>query len=101
MKLKKMNNIIYLKDIESNIMEEAVIVLKDNSLVNYLKKDEDYNINKEKSIIEEAEMVVNQRIEKTIIEQEKIKIGKIKKKYKYLKIFNIILILILILVIIF
>ena len=101
MKLKKMNNIIYLKDIESNIMEEAVIVLKDNSLVNYLKKDEDYNINKEKSIIEEAEMFINQKIEKTIIEQEKIKIGKIKKKYKYLKIFNIILILILILVIIF
>ena len=95
MKLKRMNNIIFLKNMESNIMEEAVIVLKDNSAKNYFKNDTFKNRNDEKNIIKEAELIVNQKIEKAIIEQEKLKIGRIKKKYKILKFLNIILILIL------
>ena len=57
MQLNKLDNIVFLKDLESNIIEEAFIVLKDN--VNFTKmekekykkneKGRDFNARKQQS----------------------------------------------------
>ncbi len=39
MQLNKLDNIVFLKDLESNIIEEAFIVLKDN--VNFTKMEKE------------------------------------------------------------
>ena len=94
MQLEKIDNIIFLKNIESNIMEEAFIVLKDNFKIDALNTNEKM-VQTESNIIKEAEMIINEKIKESNIEYEKIKLKKIKKKYKFMKIINIILLLFL------
>lgn len=40
MNQEKMKNIIILKDLESNLLEEAILILKDNNQVNKNKMEE-------------------------------------------------------------
>lgn len=61
MQLEKVDNIIFLKDIESNIMQEAFIVLKDNFKVTSLKTKEK-KVKLEANIIKEAELIINEEI---------------------------------------
>lgn len=99
MNSNQMKNIIVLKDLPSNLIDEAFIILKDNKKVKMLEKIEKKNNNKieqEKSseyIIKEAEMVINNYLSK--IENEKTvkthSIKKIENKYNRLKIISIIL----------
>ena len=92
MQLEKVDNIIFLKDIESNIMQEAFIVLKDNFKVTSLKTKEK-KVKLEANIIKEAELIINEEINDVSKKKEKIKIEIIQKKYKFMKIINLVLII--------
>lgn len=100
MQLEKIDNIIILKNIESNIMQEAFVVLKDNFKVNLLNTKEKMK-KAETCIIKEAELIINEEIKDSDIKYEKIKIKKIQKKYKLMKTINIFLIIGIILLLIF
>ncbi len=87
-----MKNIIVLKDLPSNIIDEAIVILKDNKI----KKKEnsestnDYSINT--NIINEAQNVITEYIER--LEQpkkDKQNERKLLLKYKKLQIFTILL----------
>lgn len=85
----KMKNMVILKDLPSNIVEEAYVVLKPNQkFKKYIEKQEDSK--KEITpdyVVKEAEMVVSNYFSK--IEENKItknlEIEKIKKKYIKIK----------------
>lgn len=95
-----LKNMVVLKNLPSNIVEEAFVILKSNKKVkqvekiekNKLKKNSD-NENKEKDyIIKEAEMLVSNYI--TTLEQKKkdrnINNKKLNQKYKKVKNYAII-----------
>ena len=105
MQKNKLNNVIVLKNISSNIVEEAIIVLKPN--VN-LKHNENMNkisenkqlVNKNTTILKEAEYVIENCISQIQIKNKQEENLKLEKKYKFLKssiiflvIFNFVLLL--------
>lgn len=94
MQSNKTNMIIFLKDVESNIIEEAIIMVKEGINISDINnKKIDKNL-----ILKEAELIVNSRKEENDKKFLNYKISKLIKKNKVLKIINIILsILILIL----
>ena len=94
MKTGNVNNVIFLRDTESNVIKEAFIILKDNIKINniYDGIDNENNI-KKINILKEAELLVNQKINQANIEYEKFKIKKLENKLKFLKILNIILVI--------
>lgn len=95
METSKFKNMIVLKDLPSNLVEEAIVVLKTNKKVKNLEKI-DKNINPEKEckiikekdyILKEAEMLVSSYIYK--IENLKNKEKKtIKNDKKYVRLKN-------------
>lgn len=102
-----LKNMVVLKNLPSNIVEEAFVILKSNKKVKQvekiektkLKKNSD-NENKEKDyIIKEAEMLVSNYI--TTLEQKKkdrnINNKKLNQKYKKVKNYAIISSIIIIL----
>lgn len=94
MQINKTDNVIFLKDVESNIIDEAFIVLKKN--VKFSENENKY-INKLKiDALKEAEMIINERLEKDKNSYEKFKILKLNRKVKLLKWANIVLLTILI-----
>lgn len=84
-----MKNIIVLKDLPSNIIDEAIVILKDNKLKkgDKLEYTNDYpNIN----IINEAQNVISDYIEKLERpKKEKQNERKLLLKYKKLQILTI------------
>ena len=74
MQKSKLNNVIVLKDMPSNIVEEAIVVLQ--------KKKQD---NKNNAILKEAEYVIDNCIKQLQIKSEKLENFKIEKRYKLLK----------------
>lgn len=90
MQTNKTNNIIFLKNMESNFIEEAIVILKDGIKIN----DEDINnlenkkTNKNINILKEAEFIVNSKIEYANYKYEKFKTDKLEKKIKQLKIIS-------------
>ena len=94
----KLKNIIVLKGMASNIVDEAIVILKPNidleKSSNYVKnKDGNAKSKKKKSVVSEAEYIINnyiQEIEKT---NSKRKNKRIEKNYKYSKILNIVLVI--------
>lgn len=95
MQINKLNNIIFLKNTESNIIEEAFVVLKENIKLNEYIHNEEYKNEKNNNIdiLKEAEILVNSKIDESNIKYEKFRLKKIEKKYKRLKILNLILII--------
>lgn len=86
-----MKNIIVLKDLPSNIIDEAIVILKDNK-IKRTDKSEDLNNHMNTSIINEAQNVISEyieRLEKPKRERQNEK--KLLLKYKKLKIFCILL----------
>lgn len=84
----KMKNMVVLRNLPSNIVEEAYVVLKPNKNYKNLQKQE--NVDERLSadyVVKEAEMVISNYLSK--IEDKKIiknsEVEKIKKKYKKLK----------------
>ena len=87
METKMMKNMVVLRNIPSNIVEEAYIVFKDNVKIHMREKEEHEKI----YAVSEAEMIVSDYISK--IEKREDELGKgskvIKEKYKRLKAFTI------------
>ena len=95
MQLNKLDNIVFLKDLESNIIEEAFIVLKDN--VNFTKMEkEKYKKNEKTMILYETESLINNEFNINDLKFSEYRLKKLSKKYRILKIINVILILIII-----
>lgn len=94
MQLNKLNNIIFIKKPQSNIIDEAFIILKDNVKINDFSFN---NINTFKldqiDIQKEAENIINKEIEEKNIEYEKFKFKKLEKKNKRLKLLNLLIII--------
>lgn len=95
----QMKNIIVLKNLPSNLIDEAFIILKDNKKIKSLERVEKKNINKvekektEEYIVKEAEMVISSYLSK-IEDEKQIKtysIRKMENKYKRLKVVSIVL----------
>ena len=98
MQLSKMKNIIVLKGMASNIVDEAIVVLKPNIKINqneYSLKQKYKCSNKNKKIFikKEAENTINLYVDKLQKDSNKFEEKKFKVKYKFLKICNIFLIL--------
>lgn len=86
-----MKNIIVLKDLPSNIIDEAIVILKDNK-IKKKNKEENSNASTNTSIIKEAQYVISEYIEK--IERpkkEKKNEKQLLLKYKKMQIFSILL----------
>ena len=98
MQKNKTNNIVFLKNIESNIIEEAIVILRKNIK---LENIENSDMNKNIDILKEAELIINQRISSENYKFEKYKFNKLENKFKKIKIINIILTIALVLLIIF
>lgn len=85
--MDNMRNIIRLKDIPSNVIEEAIIVFKENKKAKkyeYLSKFEKnnaHNINDKDYIVKEAELIISK-----YINPEKNKEKELLKKLKNQKI---------------
>lgn len=87
-----MKNIIVLKDLPSNIIDEAIVVLKNNKIKrkdgNENMDDDFVNIN----IVEEAQQIIGEYIEKMEnTKKEEISERKILIKYKKLQLVTILL----------
>lgn len=94
MEASKLKNIIVLKNLPSNIVDEAIVVLKTNKKVKKLQKIEQNknSINSENErkdkeyILKEAEMLVNSYISKIENNEKQKKFNKdAKAKYNKLK----------------
>ncbi len=86
-----MKNIIVLKDLPSNIIDEAIVILKDNK-IKKREKSEDANDFMNTNVISEAQNVISEYIER--LERPKKERQNEKKlllKYKKLQIFSILL----------
>lgn len=88
--INQMKNIIVLKDLPSNLIEEAFVILKPNKKVKInsnLETGEKEKEHSEEYIIKEAEMVINSYLS-NVENETKIRNRAIKKmeiKYKKLK----------------
>lgn len=108
MEVSNMKNIVVLKNLPSNLVEEAIVILKTNKVakkLEYVDKNTNLNLNNNKNtkeyMVKEAESVISSYISKI----EKNKNGnfqnvKIEKKYKKLKVYSIIASILLVLTII-
>lgn len=97
----KMKNMVVLKNLPSNIVEEAYVILKPNkNFKQNIEKQESQNTRISSDyVVKEAEMVVSNYLSK--IEEKKtfrnLEVEKIKRKYKKLKNISMILVGILLL----
>ena len=94
METSNLKNMIILKNLPSNLIEEAIVVFKQSKKVKnfeYIKKQEEIKLNSKKSntskekdyIVKEAEMLVNEYIKKIEKNKEEKKQEKnLKIKYK-------------------
>lgn len=99
MDIQNMKNMVVLKNLPSNLIEEAFVVLKDNVKVHKEElagnKKEDgnkINVKGKDYVIKEAEMIVSEYISKIERKEfkttkEKLKLEEKCKKLKYLSIF--------------
>ena len=93
MKIENMQHIVVLKNLPSNIIEEAFVILKPNlkvKEVNGIKKESEYlNCEKKKKpkeyIIKEAELLVSDYLNGMERKKEEKKQKEIEKRYKKLK----------------
>ena len=87
-----MKNIIVLKDLPSNIIDEAIVVLKNNKIK---RKDGNENMDGDFvniNIVEEAQQIIGEYIEKMEnTKKEEINERKILIKYKKLQLVTILL----------
>lgn len=99
MNSNQLKNIIVLKDLPSNLIDEAFIILKNNKKIKSLERiDKKANVEnnktkKEEYIVKEAEMVISNYLSK--IEKEKqfksYSVRQMEIKYKRLKFVTMVL----------
>lgn len=91
MQKNKVNNIIVLKEMASNFVEEAIVVLKPNiEFKNDDKKVKNNELsenerNKNRSIVKEAEFIIENSLNKLHEESKKNEKKEIEEKYKKMK----------------
>ena len=99
METSNLKNMVVLKNLPSNIVDEAIIVLKTNKKAKKLQKIEKNNKTTENEenkkdkeyILKEAEMLVNSYVSKIENkEDKKFADNKIQQKYKKIKKYSII-----------
>lgn len=98
MQLSKKKNTIVLKGMASNVIDEAIVVLKPNVKLKqseYRTKGKSYigDKNKKMIVLKEAENTINMYMKKLEKESRKDFDRNFKLKYKFLKVCNIMLIL--------
>lgn len=94
----QMKNIVVLKNLPSNLVDEAIVILKPNKTakkLEYIDKKEsiksDINTREEKDyIIKEVESVVSNYINRMEEKEKNNKKNLINKRYKTLKIYSIV-----------
>ena len=93
MENNSLKNIVVLKNLPSNIVEEAIVVLKENKTKTQTKsKAQEVKPKQKEYILKEAEMVVTNYLSN--MENKKCKNNKkIERNYKRLKIISICLII--------
>lgn len=100
MQLNKLNNIVCLKDMESNIIEEAFVVLKEN--VNFDRfQEKNSKMDGEKTLLNEVEILMNTELKVNELKFETYKLKKLSRKYTFLKLINVVLIAIIVLLLFF
>lgn len=92
MQLNKLNNIIFLKELESNLIEEAFVVLKDNVNITRFEEKIDKQ-NSKKTVLNEVESLINTELRVNELKFEEYKYKKLNKKYKFLQVVNAIFII--------
>lgn len=93
MQINKLNNIIFIKKPDSNIIEEAFVILKDNVKISEFNYNDINSFKFDKiDIQKEAENIINSEIQKKNFKFEKFKVEKLEKKNKRLKILNFLII---------
>ena len=99
METSNMKNIVVLKNLPSNIVEEAIVILKGNKKIKKLEfvdKQSNKNVKNEQLknkeyILKEAEMLVNSYVSKIENkEDKKFADNKMQQKYKKIKKYSII-----------
>lgn len=98
MEVSNMKNIVVLKNLPSNLVEEAIVILKTNKeakKLEYVEKSTNTNINNNKKtkeyMIREAESVISSYISKIENNKEPKTLNRnIEKKYRKLKIYSVI-----------
>ena len=99
--MRKMKNIVFIKNINSNLIEEAIVVFKENVKIKENQAIKSLNSNKNVSkldnniCVKEAEKVIEDYIRK--IEDDGIEL-KLRKQIKKAKLINLILLLSMILI---
>lgn len=93
MQVNKTNNIVFLKNVESNIIDEAIVILKDNIEIDKLKENEEKPENKKINILKEAEVIINHKLAEQNTKFEKYKVKKLEKKNRILKVINALLVI--------
>lgn len=95
--MSKMKNMLVVKNFNSNLVEEAIVVFKENvkikeeNFIKYNKSVNDGKVLKNDLCVKEAEVIINDYISKV---ENKTKEESLKKKCKYLKIINIALVIV-------
>ena len=99
MKQNQMKNMVVIKDLPSNIVDDAIIILKNNKKIKSLNTIEKQGMEKpekeinENYVVKEAEMVISNFISQ--IEKEKhfksFSIKQLEFRYKKMKVITIIL----------
>lgn len=109
METSNMKNIVVLKNLPSNLIEEAIVILKENKKVKKLElidKKKNKNSDKEQVkdkqyILKEAEMLVSSYIDKAQPKRLKDKLNMLNtKKYTRLKRYSMIVTILLVISII-
>lgn len=104
MDINNIRNIVILKDLPSNIIDEAIVVLKNNEVIKnrqFIEKKQGQNkIAKDKHkdyIIKEAENVIVNYISNIEKQKSKQSLQELEAKYKQLKLVSILLACIIVL----
>lgn len=93
--MSKMKNMIVLKEVKSNLIEEAIVVFKENVKIpqeNYIKNS---GLGAEEKLnndlcVKEAELIIKDYI---LSVENRSFIDELNRKCKYLKIMNIVLVI--------
>ena len=106
MDINNMRNIVILKDLPSNLVEEAIVVLKDNQKIKRFEyadnlSDDFLNVddrnNEDEFVVREAELLVSSYIdkfeEKNYCSKDE---SKLQKKYRIMKMCSIFLLFFLV-----
>lgn len=108
MRTSTMKNIVVLNNLPSNIIDEAIVILKDNHKIKSLELSKskgigntEENPEKDEYIVNEAEMLISTYINNLEKPKDNIKLVELRKKYEKLRKISIALLGTIVLLLIF